>query len=128
MPSESSLEAEANLVGIRGWLAIPALHAVVFPLLSLYQIYNAHSVLAIGVAVLALGVQGFVAERFFRRSPSAPKLMIANYALAVALFWFWDALTARAVIHAVLWSFYMTVSRRVSNTFVEPEEEAEPAA
>lgn len=139
---------DPKLVGIGGWLILPAIGLVLGPLLGipllLFALTQYEAVAAAGFGglfVLELGVQAlsilmliYAASRFFPKKSDAPMVMIMIIAAGVFLQGFLLMVElnsgaeefaaesgkqlVRSIISAAIWIPYFNISKRVKATFV----------
>lgn len=135
-------EADSKLVGIGGWLILPAIHVVAAPVLTIYSSLTALTrnleiprlqPLTVGAAIIDAPFVLFAliaAVAFFSRKRVAPKLMIAMYAIGVLSTAVGEVFVVyslnveaqfgailRTGIVAAIWIPYFLVSKRVKATF-----------
>lgn len=141
---------DPKLVGIGGWLILPAFSLIIGPILGVLGLLSFASELpaltgsdVFGVLVLELllgvGITLFAivaAVRFFRKKRSAPSTIIALMLVSLATEVFMAMITAgsdtemlfalhikaivQGLIGAAIWIPYFRVSKRVRATFVNP--------
>jgi hypothetical protein len=141
---------DPKLVGISGWLILPAFSLIVGPILGVLGLVSLASELpalmgsdVFGILLLELlqgvGITLFAviaAVRFFRKKQSAPSTMIALILVSLAsevlmamitsgsdtemLFTLHIEAVLQGLFSAVIWIPYFRVSKRVRATFVNP--------
>ncbi len=148
MSEEAEAEVQADLVGIRGWLILPAIGLSAGPIIGIVALGYATTLFSdvaaagqgglyafeLAMEFALLGLMIFAAVRFFGKRSNAPKFIVGLLIVAIGIVALQLAVElsvgardfaiesikqlVRNIIGAAIWIPYFVVSKRVKATFI----------